>query len=103
MPPADDNKSAAEREFANDMDVGLMYFGEKNHRGAEFRYRDALLQYPDSLDAIFWLAQSLDRQSKNDEARTLYRAFLSRQTSGVHADLARKRLQHLEQASGGKH
>ena len=102
MPPADDNNSAAERAFINDMDVAKMYFSEKNYRGAELRFRDAALRQPDNPEATFRLAESLDHRHKNEEARVFYRDFLPLQTNGPHADLARKRLQHLEQAPGGR-
>jgi tetratricopeptide (TPR) repeat protein len=101
-PPTDDNNSAAQREFINDMDVGKMYFTEQNYRGAELRFRDALLRRPDNPEATFRLAESLDRQHKNEEARVFYQDFLHLQTDGAHADLARKRLHHLEQSPGDK-
>src|ERR1700730_12956217 len=52
--------SEAEREFTKDMEAGDLYFKDKNYKGAELRFREALDYKPDQPDATFRLAETLD-------------------------------------------
>ena len=52
---------------------------DRNYRGAELRFRDALTYKPDSPDATFKLAQSLDGLGKNDAAKNGYQNYLAMQ------------------------
>lgn len=101
-PPAQDSLSSADREFANDMDVGKMYLKEKNYRGAEFRFRDALDRKPDQPEATFHLAKSLEMLSKSDQARQTYKAYLRLQSDGTYADQARQALHRLDSSTAGE-
>jgi hypothetical protein len=95
MPPADDNKTAAQRELEDDCEIGKIALRNKNYRGAEFRFRDALFRQPDNPDASFGLAQSLEHQRKNEEAISFYRSYLKLQPAGRHAQEAQKHLHIL--------
>lgn len=99
MPPGDDSLSAVEREFVNDMDVGKIYFNEKNYRGAELRFRDALLRKPHDEEAAFRLAESLDRQHKAEQAKEAYQSCLDLASGGQYGERSRKALERLQISS----
>jgi tetratricopeptide (TPR) repeat protein len=103
-PPGEDSPavSGGEREFAKDMEIGDFNFKDKNYRGAELRFRDALNYKPDQPDATFKLAESLNRLDKNDEAKQKYQAYLKVQPDGPYAERARIALQRLAKISAGK-
>ena len=94
--------SEEEREFAKDMEVGEFNFEEKNYRGAELRFRDALNYKPDQPDATFKLAESLDKLGKNCEAKQSYQTYLNIQPDGLYAERARIALQRLAKMPAGK-
>jgi Flp pilus assembly protein TadD len=96
---ADESLSAAEREFVNDMDVGKIYFNEKNYRGAELRFRDALLRKPHDEEAAFRLAESLDRQHKAEQAKEAYQSCLDLASGGQYGERSRKALERLQISS----
>ncbi len=89
----------ADRAFANDMEVGDLYFKHRNYKGAELRYRDALIRKPGEPDATFKLAETLGREHKNSEARTMYEAFLRMQPTGLNAERAQRALEVLANKS----
>ena len=103
-PPGKDSPvvSEEEREFAKDMEVGDFSFKDKNYRGAELRFRDALNYKPDDPEATFKLAESLQRLGKSDEAKEGYQTCLTIQPDGPYAERARTALQRLEKNSPGK-
>lgn len=94
--------SEADREFTKDMEAGDLYFRDKNYKGAELRFRDALHYKADQPDATFRLAETLDRLSQIDEAQTTYRLYLRIQPTGPYADRARIALQRLGKKSAQK-
>jgi len=100
-PPGDD-KTAEEREFVKDMEIGTYYFRNKNYRGAEMRFRHALDYKPGQPEATFRLAESLDKLGKNDEAKQSYETYLRIQPDGPYAERARIALQHLSKTSAVK-
>jgi len=101
-PPGEESTSEADREFTKDMEAGGLYFKDKNYKGAESRFRDALDYKPNQPDATFRLAETLDRLSKNDEAQTMFQAYLRTQPNGTYAEKARIALQRIEKKSGPK-
>ena len=91
--------SEAEREFAKDMEVGEINFTNGSYRGAEWRFRDALDYKPDNPEAIFWLAKSIDKLGRSDEAQDAYRTYLQLQPNGTLAEKARNALERLAKKS----
>jgi len=84
------------------MEAGDLYFKDKNYKGAELRFRDALDHKPDQPDATFRLAEALDGLGQKDEAQETYQLYLKIQPSGAYADRARITLQRLEKTSAQK-
>jgi Flp pilus assembly protein TadD len=78
------------------MEVGYFYFKAKNFAGAESRFREALQTMPRNPEAIFRLAQSLDKLKKTDEARKDYQLYLALQPAGLFAEEASHALRRLE-------
>ena len=103
-PPGRNSASSSieEQEIAKDIEIGDFYFKEKNYRGAESRYRDALSYRPDEPEATFKLAECLNRLGYNDEAKQKYQAYLKIQFKGPYSERARRALERLEQKSLGK-
>ena len=81
------------------MEIGDFNFKDKNYKGAELRFRDALNYKPDQADATFKLAESLRMLGKNDEARQRY---LKIEPTGPYGERARLALQRLAKMSAGK-
>jgi Tfp pilus assembly protein PilF len=79
--------SEADREFAKDMEVGDL-FKDKNYKGAELRFREALARQSDQPDATFKLAESLNKLGKNDEANERYQAYLKIQPNAAYNERA---------------
>ena len=82
-----------------DVEVGDYYFKQKNYRGAESRYRDALSYKPNDAIATFRLAQVLEKTSRPDEAQQYYQAYLKIMPHGPYAADSRKALEHLQAQS----
>ena len=81
-----------DRQFMNEMEVGDTYLKSKNYRGAELRFREALDLRPDDPNVTFKLAQALNLQGKNDEAKSLYESYLKMEKVGRQAYYARNAL-----------
>ena len=82
-----------------DIEVGDYYFKEKNYRGAEGRYRDALLYKPNDAVATYRLAQIFDKTDRPDEARQYYQAYLKILPHGPYASDCHKALERLQTRS----
>ena len=82
-----------------DIEVGDYYFREKNYRGAEGRYRDALLYKPNDALATYRLAQIFDKTDRPDEARQYYQAYLKILPHGPYASDCHKALERLQAQS----
>ena len=78
-----------------DVEVGDYYFKEKNYRGAEGRYRDALLYKPNDASATFRLAQLLEKTDRTCEARTYYASYLKILPHGPNAEDSRRALARI--------
>jgi len=81
------------------MEVGEINFKDGSYRGAECRFRDALDYKPDNPEATFWLAKSIDKLGRSDEAQDAYRAYLRLQPNGTFAEKARNALERLAKKS----
>jgi hypothetical protein len=94
----------AEREFAKDLEVGDLYFKEKNFGAAESRYLDALNYHPEDSGALFKLAQTEDKLGKIDDARDLFQTYLDRfPDNRPTTALAKKALQRYKSMSTRPH
>lgn len=82
-----------------DIEVGDYYFKEKNYRGAESRYRDALLYKPNDAVATFRLAQITERTGRVIEAQQYYQNYLKILPHGPYASDCRKALERLQAQS----
>lgn len=85
----------AEREFAKNFDVGDTYFKEKNYRGAESRFREALEYKPNDPQTTYKLGVCLAKLGRPDEARELYEAYLKNSPDGPDAPRVRKALEGI--------
>ncbi len=76
-------------------EVGDLYFHNKNYKGAESRFREALQYKPEYPEAIFKLAVSLEKLDNQKEAVAAYQSYLELLPDGPFADPARKAVQRL--------
>lgn len=97
FPPADGPvyDSYDKRRIAEDFELGNAYLKEKNYRGAEFRFKDALNFEPNNAEAMFKLAEALPNLGRKAEACIQYRNYLDIDPSGAFSDRAKKGLQKL--------
>jgi hypothetical protein len=59
----------AQREAQRNREAGEIYYKDKNYRGSESRFREALRYQPADPIATFELAESLEKLGKSTEAR----------------------------------
>jgi len=83
---------------AKDVEVGDYYFKLKNYRGAEDRYREALLYKSNDALATYRLAVCLEKMGQVEEARQDYEAYLKILPHGEFAKEAEKALARLKPA-----
>jgi tetratricopeptide (TPR) repeat protein len=81
---------------AKDIEVGDFYFKRKNYRGAEDRYREALIYKANDAVATFRLAVCLEKMDQPDEARKEYESYLKILPHGPQAEAARKAIDRLK-------
>jgi tetratricopeptide (TPR) repeat protein len=81
---------------AKDVEVGDYYFKRKNYRGAEDRYREALLYKNNDAVATFRLAVCLEKMDQPDDARKEYESYLKILPHGPQAEEARKAIDRLK-------
>jgi tetratricopeptide (TPR) repeat protein len=79
-----------------DIEVGDFYFKRWNYAGAESRYREALHYQSNNAVATFRLAQTLEKQGKNDQALQYYAAYLKILPHGPDADESNKAIVRLK-------
>jgi tetratricopeptide (TPR) repeat protein len=89
--PATDPESEAQRN----REVGEIYYRNKNYKGSESRFREALTYQPADPVTIFELAESLDKLGKRAEARVEYQNYLKILPNGPSAARAKKALERL--------
>lgn len=83
---------------AKDVEVGDYYFKRKNYRGAEARYRDALLYKNNDALATIRLAICLEKLQRPEEARKEYENYLKILPHGPQAEEATKAIARLKTA-----
>lgn len=81
---------------AKDVEVGDYYFKRKNYKGAESRYREALLYKDNDAVATFRLAVCLEKLERPDEARVEYENYLKILPHGPDAEAAQKAVDRLK-------
>ena len=89
----------AEREAQRNREAGEVYYGSKNYRGSESRFREALRYEPADPVATFELAESLEKLGRRAEARDFYQTYLSILPDGPSAARAKKALKRLPSPS----
>jgi len=96
-PPTDEPiyKSYELKRVVEDLELGNAYMKERNYRGAEFRFEDALQYEPENPEATFKLAEALQNLGRKAEACTRYKNYLEIEPSGAFSDRAKKGLQKL--------
>ena len=92
----------AEREAQRNRDAGEIYYRDKNYRGSESRFREALRYEPADPVATFELAESLEKLGKRDEARDAYQTYLIILPNGPSAAGAKKALKRLPSPSSSE-
>ena len=103
--PAQDTSARlpeAEREAQRNCDAGEIYYRDKNYRGSESRFREALRYEPEDPIATFGLAESLEKLGKRDEARDVYQTYLKILPDGPSAADAKKALKRLPSPSSSQ-
>ena len=83
-----------------DIEVGDYYFKQKNYRGAESRYRDALLYKPKDATATYRLGQVCERTGRIPEAVHFYRDYLKILPHGPYGEDAHKAIDKLQAQLG---
>ena len=81
---------------AKDVEVGDYYFKRQNYRGAESRYRDALIYKPDDAVSTFRLGQICDKTGRISEAVFFYKNYLKILPRGPYAGDAQNAITKLE-------
>jgi tetratricopeptide (TPR) repeat protein len=82
---------------AKDIEVGDFYFKvKKNYIAAESRYREALEYKENDATATFKLAVCLEKESRPDEARQEFEAYLKILPNGSEAPEAKKAIERLK-------
>jgi tetratricopeptide (TPR) repeat protein len=92
----------AEREGQRNRDAGEIYYKDKNYRGSESRFREALRYEPADPVATFGLAESLEKLGKRDEARDVYQTYLKILPNGPSAAGAKEALKRLPSPSSSE-
>ncbi|HVZ17561.1 MAG TPA: tetratricopeptide repeat protein [Terriglobales bacterium] len=85
-----------------DVEVGIFYYKRSNYKAAEARFRDALHWQDNHAEAIYRLAQTLEKEGKNPEAQKYYRAYLKILPQGEFAGDSKKALDRLIEKTAKK-
>lgn len=86
-----------EQGIEKELEAGKKAFAEKDYGGAETFFRRALEKAPDSIEARFYLARSLDAQGKKDAAMAEYRKVLAKEPEHAKANYYLGRLLYQAQ------
>ena len=89
----------AEREAQRNREAGEIYYSDKNYKGSESRFREALRYEPADPVATFELAESLEKLGRRAEARDFYQTYLSILPDGPSAARAKRALKRLPSPS----
>lgn len=90
----------ASQGITKELEAGKKAFAEKDFGGAEDYFRRALEKSPDSQEARFFLARSLDAQGKKDAAMAEYRKVLAKEPEHAKANYYLGRLLYQAQKFG---
>lgn len=96
--PAPDRSAGlpeAAREAQRNREAGEIYLRDKNYRGSESRFREALRYEPADPVATFELAESLEKLGRTAEARGADQTYLKILPNGPSAAGAKKALKRL--------
>ena len=85
----------AQQEAQRNREAGEIYYSDKNYKGSESRFREALRYQPADPVATFELAESLEKLGRRTEARDFYQTYLSILPDGPSAARAKKALKRL--------
>lgn len=91
---------AASQGIGKELEAGKKAFAEKDYGGAELSFRKALEKMPDSVDARFFLARTLEAQGKKDAAMSEYRKVLEKEPNHAKANYYLGRLLYQAQKYG---
>jgi tetratricopeptide (TPR) repeat protein len=94
-PESSASLSEAEREARRNREAGEIYYRDKNYKGSESRFREALHYEPADPVATFELAESLEKLGRRAEARDAYQTYLKILPNGPSAAGAKKALKRL--------
>ena len=86
----------AEKQAAEDIDVGYYYLKDKNYRAAQSRLKEALALEPGSPVALIGLAQAQQKLGDREGARQSYEAYLKGNPDGPDAEKVKKALAQLK-------
>jgi TolA-binding protein len=89
----------AEQEAQRNREAGEVYYSDKNYKGSESRFREALRYEPADPVATFELAESLEKLGRRAEARDFYQTYLSILPDGPSAARAKTALKRLPSPS----
>lgn len=89
--------AAKDTGIEKELAAGKKAFAEKDYSGAERAFRDALQKDPNSLDARFFLARTLDQQDKKEAAMAEYRKVLAKDANHSKANYHLGRLLYQDQ------
>jgi tetratricopeptide (TPR) repeat protein len=89
----------AARGAQRNREAGEIYYSNKNYKGSESRFREALRYEPADPVATFELAESLDKLGRRAEARDFYQIYLSILPDDPSATRAKKALKRLPSPS----
>ncbi|HEY6339492.1 MAG TPA: tetratricopeptide repeat protein [Candidatus Sulfotelmatobacter sp.] len=81
---------------AKDIEVGEYYFNRKNYKAAEDRFREALFFKENDAEAMFHLAECLQKMERPAEALQFYESYLKVLPSGPHARATREAIELLK-------
>lgn len=85
-----------------DVEVGDFYFSQKNYRGAESRYAEALEYKPNDAEATFKLALTKERLGEKEDAVASYQSYLKILPEGPRAKDAEKGIERLMNPAADK-
>jgi tetratricopeptide (TPR) repeat protein len=91
------SQEPASQGISKELEAGKKAFAEKDFVGAEDYFRRALEKSPDSQEARFYLARSLDAQGKKDAAMAEYRKVLAKEPEHAKANYYLGRLLYQAQ------
>ena len=81
-----------------DVAIGKMYMQSENYKGANIRYKEALMLDPENVDAAFGVAETARKMNQTQEAIANYKLCLDLDPSGPRSKASRKALSQLQAA-----